>query len=194
MSDLIRAFIAIELPAPIREALAALQDRLGRQEERAAKWVAPQGIHLTFKFLGDVPAERLPAITEAMTQVAGKHSPLNLHLDRAGCFPGLERPRVIWIGLDGDLGALADLQRSIEIHLSRLGFPREDRGFTPHLTLARLRDTVTPEERHLLGTAVRGLVVPTVEFTAIEIALIRSNLRPEGAIYTHLATAPLAHE
>ncbi len=192
MSDLIRAFIAIELPAPVREALAAMQDRLGRQEERAAKWVAPQGIHLTFKFLGDVPAERLPAITEAMTQAARNRSALNLYLDKAGCFPGPERPRVLWVGLNGDLSALADLQRAVETSLARLGFPREDRAFTPHLTLARLRDTCTPEERRRLGLAVRGLAAARVDWIAREIALIRSDLQPAGAVYTRLAAAPLA--
>jgi RNA 2',3'-cyclic 3'-phosphodiesterase len=192
MPDLIRSFIAIELPPPVLDALGALQDRLGRRTDRAAKWVAPQGIHLTLKFLGDVPAPGLAAVAEAMTRAARGAGPLSLHLAGAGCFPSPERARVIWVGLAGDLAALSRLQRSVEEELARTGFPPEDRGFTPHLTLARLRDTTAPQERLRLSEAARGLVVPAVDFTAGEICLIRSDLRPMGAVYTRLASAPLA--
>lgn len=193
---MIRTFIAIELPTQVQEALAITQNRLREAiakpgGEAPVRWVAPQSIHLTLKFLGDVPAERIPAVTQAVTQAAKGHKPVSLILAAAGCFPDLRRPRVIWVGLQGDLDALDRLQRAIEGALMHLGFPKEERAFTPHLTLGRLRDTATPQERQALGEATRGLAVPQVAFTTEEIAVMRSDLQPTGAIYTRLASIPL---
>lgn len=195
---MIRTFIAIELPTQVQEALATMQARLreaiakpGGEEASPVRWVAPQSIHLTLKFLGDVPAERIPAVTQAVTQAAKGHKPLSLLLATAGCFPDLRRPRVIWVGLQGDLEALNRLQKAIEGALVHLGFPKEERAFTPHLTLGRVRDTVTAQERPALGEATRKLTVPQVEFTAEEIAVMRSDLQPTGAVYTRLAAIPL---
>jgi len=199
MTMMIRTFIAIELPSPVQEALATAQDRLrqaiGRSDSGAVsqvRWVAPQSIHLTLKFLGDVPAERIPVVTQAVTQAASGFKPVSLALSDAGCFPNLQRPRVVWVGLQGDLEALEKLQKAVEGALARLGFPKEERAFTPHLTLGRVRDAATAQERRSLGEATRGLVVPQVRFTAEEIAVMRSDLQPAGAVYTRLAAAPLA--
>ncbi len=188
---LIRSFIAIELPPEVLRTLADLQVRLGREHERAARWVAPGGIHLTLKFLGDVPEDLLPLVAGAMGKTAAAGEPLALRLAAAGCFPSAERPRVLWAGLDGDLERLARLHASIQDTMAELGFARESRGFTPHLTLARMREGTTPDELRHLGSAVRALPVPRVEFVAGEVALIRSDLMPSGAVYTILSTARL---
>ena len=190
-ATVIRCFIAVELPPQVRRALEDLQGRLGKGRERGAKWVAPAGIHLTLKFLGDVPEERIPLLASAMGRVAAAGSPLALHLAGAGCFPSAERPRVLWVGMAGDAERLAKLQARMQVAMAELGFPREARPFTPHLTLARMRDLASPEELQRLGSAVRALSVPRMDFTAEEVALIRSDLLPSGAVYTVLATSRL---
>ena len=191
MPALIRAFVAIELPAPVLASLTLLQSRLRPRAERAARWVSTQGIHLTLKFLGDIPLSSIPGITQAMAKAAAKTSPLSLGLSGAGCFPDLQRPRVVWIGLGGDLSALAGLQRAMETELAVVGCAREDRPFTPHLTLARLRDSATPLERLAISDGVRTLAVPPSAFTVDKVLLIRSDLRPDGATYTRLSAVPL---
>ena len=190
-ANLIRCFIAIELPPEVLRVLEDLKDRLGKGHEQAAKWVPPGGIHLTLKFLGDVPADRIPRVAGAMGQVAAAGPPLALHLAGAGCFPSAERPRVLWAGLAGDLIRLAQLHSHVQDAMAESGFPREARAFTPHLTLARMRDLATPDELRRVGSAVKQLAVPRVAFIASEIALIRSDLLPSGAVHTVLATSRL---
>jgi 2'-5' RNA ligase len=189
--SIVRCFIAIELPPDVFRVLQDLQTCLGKGRERGAKWVAPGGIHLTLKFLGDVPAERIAPIGSAMERVAAAGTPLALHLAGAGCFPSAERPRVLWVGMAGDTERLAKLQARMQAAMAELGFPREARLFTPHLTLARMRDLASAEDLARLGPAVRALSVPRVGFTAGEVALIRSDLLLSGAVYTILATSRL---
>lgn len=192
MGNMVRCFIAIELPPEVLRVLGDLQVRLGKGRDQAAKWVAPSGIHLTLKFLGDVPADGIPLIASAMGRVAAAGTPLALYLAGAGCFPIPERPRVLWAGLAGDVERLAGLQARMQDAMAELGFAREARAFTPHLTLARMRDLATPDELRRVGSAVRQLAVPRVDFTAGELALIRSDLLPSGAVYTVLATSRLS--
>jgi RNA 2',3'-cyclic 3'-phosphodiesterase len=187
----IRCFIAIELPPDVLRTLADLQTRLGKGRDNTAKWVAPGGIHLTLKFLGDTPADRLPLVAAGMARVVAEGRPLALWLAGAGCFPSTERPRVLWAGLSGDVERLAGQQTILQDAMAGLGFAREDRAFTPHLTLARMRDLAAPDELRRLGAAVRALPVPRVDFVAEEVALIRSDLMPSGAVYTILSRARL---
>ena len=167
---------------------------MGSDRDRSAKWVAPEGIHLTLHFFGDVAVERVPAITGALGRAAARSSPIPLGLAGAGCFPNLDRPRVLWVGLGGDTAGLARLQRDVEAQLAGLGYRPEARAFSPHLTLARMRDTAMPEDLRRLGQAMRGLTVPVTAFTAESVALIRSDLRPAGAVYTTLAALTLGGE
>jgi len=191
MPETLRLFIAIELPTSVSQALGALQTHLGSGTDRSAKWVAPAGIHLTLVFLGDVPSPRVPHIADALARAAQGAGPFSLHLAGAGCFPSLQRPRVIWVGLEGDTSRLAHLQRDVADRMERLGFPAERRPFTPHLTLARIRDTAQPDEARRLAEAVARLAVPHIAFTVTSIGLIRSELQPAGAVYTRLAESPL---
>ena len=190
-ATMIRCFIAIELPSEVLRVLEDLQGRLGKGREQAAKWVPAGGIHLTLVFLGDVPADRIPLAASVMGRVAATGTPLALYLAGAGCFPSADRPRVLWAGLAGDVDQLARLQARLQDAMAESGFPRETRGFTPHLTLARMRDLAMPDELRRVGSAVRALSVPRVGFVAREIALIRSDLLPSGAVYTVLATSRL---
>ncbi|MEW6232590.1 MAG: RNA 2',3'-cyclic phosphodiesterase [Chloroflexota bacterium] len=195
MEELVRCFVAIELNEEARSALAALQARLkgaDRTAAQAVKWVAPQGIHLTLKFLGQVPRARVQAIVDALRNACRGGDPFELSLAGAGCFPSPQSPRVLWVGLEGDLERLASLQQAVEGALVKLGFPPEDRPFQPHLTLGRVRETAGKEERRRLGLAARAL--PGMEGTKVPVAavsLIRSHLRPEGAVYEKLAELPL---
>ena len=120
--------------------------------------------------------------------------PIPLGLAGAGCFPNLDRPRVLWVGIGGDTAGLARLQRDVEAQLAGLGYRPEARAFSPHLTLARMRDTAMPEDLRRLGQAMRVLAVPATAFTAESVALIRSDLRPAGAVYTTLAALTLGGE
>jgi len=195
--ETIRTFIAVELPADVREALGKAEAMLQTADPGAArsvKWVAPASIHLTLKFLGDTPVATLEAIRAALEQaVAGKHH-LSLHLGKAGCFPNARQPRVLWIGVEGETDGLARLQAAVETTVSPLGFPTESRGFSPHLTLGRVRDDASPDARQRLGAAIQSLRPPLVSFMATGVSLMRSDLRPSGAVYTQLAEAELSRQ
>jgi 2'-5' RNA ligase len=190
----VRTFIAIELSEELKTQLAEAQTRLkARSPARAVKWVNPEGVHLTIKFLGNVPAERIPAIASAIERAVAGHAAFDIHLAGLGCFPDLNRPRVIWVGVEGDLEALEALQRAVEKELHALGYPPEGRRFTAHLTLGRVRDDAAPEERRRLGEAVRAVVLESgASLTVHQVSLMKSDLQPTGAVYTQLATAQLS--
>jgi 2'-5' RNA ligase len=190
MDDL-RAFIAIELEPEILQRMGALQARL-REEvpEGLVRWVKPEGIHLTLQFLGDVSAARVEAIAEAMRQTCAAYAPFRFTVGGMGCFPDARRPRVVWVGVDEPGGVLAGLQRSIVQALKPLGFAPEKRPFSAHLTLGRVKEG-RPAALQALGARVAQGGPEIGQQTAAEVHLIRSDLRPSGAVYTTLAVAPL---
>ena len=191
LNTTIRAFVAIELPPTVSQELLNVQKRLGQGSSAAARWVAPSGIHLTLKFLGDVAESRTAQIAIALDEVCRSAQPLEMELQGAGCFPGPERPRVVWVGVGGDVAGLKRIQIKVDEALARLGFSVEARGFTPHLTVARLRDGADAVEVKNLVEKLRGVVVARVPFRVAEVAMIRSELRPGGALYTRLSAAKL---
>jgi 2'-5' RNA ligase len=156
------------------------------------KWVAPQSIHLTLKFLGDIADSRVQPIGQALERACAGVQPFAISLTDMGCFPNPQRPRVIWVGVGGELEPLMQLQRAVEAEVNPLGFEPERRGFTPHLTLARIRDRARPSERLELGQLLSKVKVDTsVTMTVQELSLMRSELRPSGAVYTRLVAAAL---
>lgn len=188
----VRCFVAVELPHNINEFLARIEAGLKPGSPRPVKWVDPQGIHLTLKFLGNVPSSRIAEIGQALAAATSGKAPLTLHTGGLGAFPGWQRPQVIWLGLDGDLEGLALLQRDVDAALAALGFPAEGRAFTPHLTLARVREGMRPDERKQLAESVRNVALPPgAAFVIRSLSLIRSRLTPSGAIYTRLLEAQL---
>ncbi len=193
MVEELRLFVALELPADVRSALSGVQERLKRQAPRGAvRWTGPEGIHLTLQFLGEVPAARQEAIAAAVTRAASGHGPLNLRAEGLGCFPNNRNPRVVWVGLAGDLEALAALQGSVAAALTPLGFRPDARGFSPHLTLGRVRREASGDEARAVGRLIEGTALDTAaRWTADALSLMRSELRPEGARYTCLLAAPL---
>ncbi|MBI4337784.1 MAG: RNA 2',3'-cyclic phosphodiesterase [Chloroflexi bacterium] len=192
MAETVRAFVAIEVPEVVRGELARLVERL-RRETSGVKWVETEGVHLTLKFLGNVPRGQLEATEAAIRQVARTAGPFTLSLSDLGSFPESRQPRVLWVGLAGELKALLALQEEVEKALQPVGFAREGRPFAPHLTLGRLRDTASPAQRRQAGEALgRATWKGSAAFTAEALSLMQSTLTPEGARYTCLQREPLA--
>lgn len=150
----IRCFIAIELPDELKREIKRIQTKLKSDGQAGVKWVDPDGIHLTLKFLGEVDADWIDEITEAIKSAAVGIPPFRLEVKGLGVFPNLNRVRVVWVGLEGELDKLTQLVRQIETYVSPLGFPTEAREFTPHLTLARVGDRVRPDEQQELGELI----------------------------------------
>jgi 2'-5' RNA ligase len=194
--DAIRAFIAIELPTAIRDQLAAVEQRLKpRLPDRSVRWVKPDGIHLTLKFLGQVPADQIGLITSSLKMAAAAQPAFQLDVSGAGCFPNLQRPRVIWIGVDevGTGGHLTALQRAVELAIEPLGYPAERRPFSPHLTLGRVARDVGHVDLKRIGEVINAAAIGSLgRWDVAQVTLIKSELTPNGAVYTSLAQAPLA--
>jgi 2'-5' RNA ligase len=188
----IRAFVAIELPDEARKGLASLRRELERDDHRFVKWVDPGGIHLTLKFLGNIPSRRVTEITEATKKAAQAFSPFLLEISGLGAFPSLKQARVVWVGLGGELDKLSTLQQKIDSALAAQGFAREERPFKPHLTLARVREGASASERGRFGELVDSATFEGKYHVEVEaIKLMRSQLTPAGAIYTCLAVIGL---
>jgi 2'-5' RNA ligase len=188
MSAMLRAFVAVEIPEDVRAALKAVQLRL-RQFSVRARWVRSESLHLTLKFLGDIPAKQIPAISDVLHGAVRERTVFNLTAAGIGVFPGLRRPRIIWAGLSGKTALLADLQANVEDGLSALGFPREKRPFGGHLTIGRISE---PDPAERLPEALKALAADTFgEFAVRELVLFRSELKPSGPVYTALIRAKL---
>ncbi len=189
----LRTFIAVELDERVKGRLLDLQAQLRAQlSPRSVRWVAPEGIHLTLKFLGDTPSEQVPAIAEALARAAGKSRPFTFTVGGLGCFPNSRQPRVVWVGLGEPTGHLAALQRAVEAQVAPLGFPTERRPFQPHLTLGRVQRSASNSEVREIGQVVAASLVGTVaEMRATQVSLIKSDLRPSGAVYTVLSSPAL---
>jgi 2'-5' RNA ligase len=184
----IRAFIAIELPDQVKCDLSQLLGRIRPGQERAVKWVNPGSIHLTLKFLGNILAEKAVDIAREIGEAAAEVKPITLELQGLGAFPNLRSPRVVWVGVGGDVQLIVHLQRRIDQALIHLGFPAERREFSPHLTLGRLRDKATNQERRSLGESIGSTrLQSSPPFLVDEVCLMRSTLTSAGAIYDRLA-------
>jgi 2'-5' RNA ligase len=190
MKPTLRTFVAVEMDEAIRRAAARLIDEL-RAASAEVTWVAPHNMHLTVKFLGDVAAEKIPQVCEAVARAAADTKPFDLEVRGLGAFPNASRPRTIWLGLGSGEEELAALAGRVESALEELGFAREARGFHGHLTLGRVRRP-TPA----LATLTRLLQnQPDFEagLTPInEVVVFSSQLSPAGPTYEALSRARLA--
>jgi len=196
MAQQIRAFIAIELPDPLRASLKGLQDRLKEQAPpRAVRWVQPQGIHLTLKFLGQTPVDQIEGLIKGLVSACAPLCSFTCTVGGLGCFPNPNRPRVIWAGVQEPTGALSRLQRAIEDACAELGFEPERRTFHPHLTLGRVRDGVPTGQRRAIGELIeRTETASLATISAKGVSVIRSDLRPSGAVYTTLREIELKED
>ncbi|MBA7483263.1 RNA 2',3'-cyclic phosphodiesterase [subsurface metagenome] len=188
----VRCFIAVGLPDEVKAGLKDLQAQLKSGGQISIKWVDPYSIHLTLKFLGGVDAAKITPITTAMEEAAQGIAPFFLKVEGLGAFPNLRRVQVVWVGMGGEVDKLARLQQRLESGLAGLGFTPENRRFTPHLTLARVRDRVALDERERLGELIAGIKFETAHSFPVEaVSLMRSQLTREGAIYSRISAAEL---
>lgn len=196
--ETMRLFVALELPDTWKQALGRLQDEmragLGERfgDSVRVRWVKPDNIHLTLKFLGEVPTGDLPAIEHALAQAVSQPPDLSLSLAGVGSFEDRRAPRVILAGLGGETGKLNSLVEQIETWLSAAGWPREKRSFHPHLTLGRLPDGMDGATRRAVAGLTASFQPEAVPaWTVASVYLIRSRLGPGGAGYDRLASFPL---
>ncbi len=187
----IRSFIAIELPDEIKLELKQLESQLKSGRRYAMKWVDPDSIHLTLKFLGNIDVNRSGEITEAIEEATRGISPFQVNVTGLGVFPNSKRIQVAWVGLSGQIEKLEQLQQNIESGMEKLGFIPEKRKFTPHLTIARFRNHASPGERQDFGQLIASTGFDTGTFTVNSISLMKSQLTREGAIYTRISSVTL---
>ena len=182
----IRSFIAVELPAEVKQKMGELEARIRKQREFNCKWVDPESIHLTLKFLGNVSSGTVSQLTDVMTAAAAGMVPFRLEVAGTGVFPNPQRVRVVWVGVKGDVDVLTQLQQRLDKGLAGLGFPPEDRPFSPHLTIARVRDEAGPPERQALGKLIAATEFAGGSFTVEGYSLMRSVLTRQRPIYSQL--------
>jgi 2'-5' RNA ligase len=188
----IRSFIAIELPGEVKRELVRLQDELRLGSRTSVRWVDTNNIHLTLKFLGDIDEKITGRITAVLEEAASGTSPFRLEISGLGVFPNPRRVQVVWVGLSGDIEKLGQLQKRIESGLVPLGFAAESRSFTPHLTLGRVRDRATTEERQDLGRLIEGMRFESGAGLKVDsVNLMKSQLTREGPIYSRLSSVEL---
>jgi 2'-5' RNA ligase len=188
----IRSFIAIELPSELKAILGSFQNEMVSAGGSSVKWVSPDSIHITLKFLGNIFTEKVQSISSAIEQACTGVEPFTLEMGELGGFPNLKQPRVLWVGLHGDIERVKSLQMSIDNNLAKLGFDKEKRGFTPHITLARMRDKANPVDRNKFGERVTNETFDFRYKIDVEnINLMRSQLLPAGAVYSCLAKLKL---
>ena len=183
-----RTFIAVELDEAIRERLAAAQERL-RGAGPKVKWVRPERMHLTLKFLGEIDPETVDAVADAMVAAVEGVAPFEFAVAGIGAFPPRGAPRVVWAGVDDAAGGLTRLHKGLERELRKLGFPREKRAFRPHLTLGRVKERRGSERLRAQMAADAGAAfgLQRVE----ELVLFESVLSPQGPTYTAQRRQPL---
>jgi len=183
-----RCFISITLPEEIKRGMTAIQGRL-RASGADVSWTRPEGMHLTLKFLGEVEEKILPEMEAALNAAVRGRSSFFLKVSGIGTFPDMRRPRVIWIALKEHGNNLIRLQRGVEEKFNEIGFPQEDRDFTPHITLGRIRSQKNVEK--LLSLIEKEKDVELNGFDASCVHLMQSQLKPTGAVYTELYSAPV---
>jgi 2'-5' RNA ligase len=185
--ETVRTFICIEIPETIKCRIDSLQHELRRLGAQVS-WTRPSNIHLTIKFLGDVPATRIEDVRRAVERAAAGRPAFEIEVGGTGCFPAPRNPRVLWIGLTSIPGQLRELHSAIESELAGEGFPREAKKFSPHLTIGRIRN---PQNAGRLAEELIRRGFEPESFRAADIIVMRSDLDPSGSIYTPMAVTRL---
>jgi len=183
-----RVFLAIELPEDVKNQIISVQDKL-KILLKGIRWARPEGIHLTLKFFGNIYEKEIVPISEIITGKTKSAETISLNVGGIGVFPKLGRPRVLWLGLNGDIGRLSILQEAIDIDLEAFGYKRERRKFSPHLTLGRVK-SFRGGIMNLSEVIKRGEDYRAGQFNSKGLTLFQSDLKPGGAVYTKLAYFP----
>lgn len=175
-----RTFIAVELPENIKKRIEEVQNPL-KKTDSFVSWVKPGNVHVTLKFLGEVTENRLEEIYSGTVKALSGARSFNLRLKNLGCFPNLTRPRVVWVGVDKGEEKLSEMQKRIEEELYKVGFPKEERKFSAHLTIGRVK---SPKNIEKLVELIEKTDFETEEVKVKEVMVMKSQLHPLGAIYT----------
>lgn len=191
--SLLRAFIAVEIPAPIQEAIhkqtSGLRQALGAG---LVRWVAAGNLHLTLKFLGDISPSSLELLTQMLATEAAQVHGFEMQVSGLGSFPNLKRPRVIWVGLEAP-AALETMRRGIEAAAALLGYAGEERPASPHLTIGRVRQNLSASDLQKIRTGLEAAKIGRIGPVPVgAVHLFKSELRPTGSVYSKLFSAPLA--
>ncbi len=192
----IRSFLAIELPDEAKDALARLQSHIQESlPPRTVRWTPPRNIHLTLHFLGDVPVDRIEVVAGVLRNAAAAVPSFSIRMATLGCFPNPRRPRILWAGISGETDQLLRLHKDLGSGLREgIGFDPESRPYKPHLTIGRVSKALASRQQQDLGTRLQQ-EIPKVgilaDITVEQVHLIRSDLKPTGAVYTRLADGPL---
>lgn len=189
--DHVRLFVACEVPDDVKETIGEVILNLREKSGSAVRWIKPEGVHVTLKFLGEVPTRKLPAVKLAIQEAVVGHSPFELEFSTIGTFGGREGLRIMWVGIAGDVLRLEALVRAVNAALAVVGFEPERRPFRPHLTLGRVKDEISTRQRAEIEVAVGKTEVPPASWRTAQVSLMRSRLGPGGASYEVLATFPL---
>jgi RNA 2',3'-cyclic 3'-phosphodiesterase len=189
---MLRSFLAIEIPTEVQTAIAdSIVPLLKALPKPLIRWVPSHNVHLTLKFLGDVSPANLEELVEALKKEVAACESFAMDVGGLGAFPTPHRARVLWIGLDAP-PALAVLLRSVEKVSTRLGYPSEDRPFSPHLTIGRVGQNVSGADLQRIRTALEETQIGTIgTVRADAIQIFKSDLNPAGAVYTRLYQLPL---
>ncbi len=194
-----RTFVAVELPAEVKRAIAAEQARVqaalaGQGIASTLRWSPVDNIHLTLRFLGDTTSAQQRRLIDGLASAARVWSPFALSTGGLGCFPNCRAPRVVWLGVAGDMAALAAIQSEVERLAQAIGFAAEERAFSPHLTLARARREASRPALQETGRVLAVLAVddtpPALPFNVDHVVYFHSDLRAGGSVYTPLAVLP----
>jgi 2'-5' RNA ligase len=183
-----RSFFAVELSAEVAAGVRRLQGEL-TEHAAGVRWIRPEGIHLTLKFLGEIDPDLIEGIVRKAAELVRGLGPFTVGIRGGGGFPSAKNPRVIWIGVEDPSGMLKELQARVEAGMEELGFTREGRDYTPHLTVGRLR---SGKERGVVAQALDAIRASDLGSMEVrEVILFRSHLKPTGAEYTKLGSFPL---
>ena len=188
----VRAFIAIELPDDIQQRLEQVSDNLQTEMQALPiRWVAVNCAHLTLKFLGDVSENSVQMISKILKTEAAQVKPFDVSVGSLGVFPNMRRPRVIWVGVEA-ADELHTLQRRIESEVARIGYAPEEREFSPHITVGRVSRNTSHRELREIAEVLQRQKLGFIGTGHVEaVHLFRSDLKPSGAVYTKLFSAPL---
>ncbi len=184
-----RTFIAIEIPDEIKAGLTEAQRSLKSSNVVDASWTRPEGIHLTLKFLGETPESKIPYLMNGLRQAAEGIGPFRLEVGGIGTFPNPKNARVVWVGLSGDIEKLSRLQAAVEETISEIGFKRDERAFTPHLTLGRIKYVRSRDKWLKALDEVKDISLSGFDVAAV--SLMKSELKPSGAVYTEMGKVEL---
>ena len=187
--SIIRAFIAIPMPPRIRQRVVSIRERFNHCGATIS-WVHEENVHLTIRFLGNVPEEKIGPIQEGIRRAVAGTDPFRMEVEEIGVFPNIKYPRIIWMGVREPTQTLVTLENRISSEMEALGFPREEKVFSPHITLGRVRSL---QGKNLFIQALHSPIqtLEGEEMTVEEVVLFKSELKRSGAMHTILASIPL---